>query len=684
MSAAMSPPAWAHWATLIEGLFDAVWLVDAQDLKIVAANAAAGTLFGTDAPSLCGRTAPDLGASAEDIVFWDEVAAGVCDAIHSDTIIRRIDGAIVPVTRRVSPLAGGVLVVTLRDLSAQRAAADELETRLAELRATFESSADGLLVTDLNGVVRNFNRRFAAMWGLPDHLLMRRDDRAVAQWMRQNVTESGEYTRRLNVLLESAQLQSTDIITLTSGVVLERVSMPQLSRGRPIGRVFSFRDISEKIANRQRIDELSQTDVLTGLPNRRAIAERVEFSLAFTQNGGRPFALMVLNLDRFKQVNDTLGLGVGDRVLLEATERMRSCLRPTDTLARLGGDEFVLLLHPADAGIAERMARRLLETMARPFAIDALNFTVTCSIGIVLCPSDGQSFDELMRRADAAMHTVKEAGRGSFRFHRAQRDGGHRSQMRLDHAMRLALARGLFRLHYQPQVDLRTGQVVGAEALIRWTDPVLGEVAPAEFIPVAEDSGVIIQIGDWVLAQAVKQAAIWHAKGLSLPVALNVSALQFQQPGFVERVAHELRSAGLPAHLLELELTESILLNDSQEAQVRLAALHKLGVLLSIDDFGTGYSSLVYLKRLPIGRLKIDQSFIRQLPGDASDGAIVNAIIQLARALKLRVIAEGVETEAQRAFLLQAGCDAYQGFLYAPAQDVMTFESRLPRPIAAV
>jgi EAL domain-containing protein (putative c-di-GMP-specific phosphodiesterase class I) len=252
--------------------------------------------------------------------------------------------------------------------------------------------------------------------------------------------------------------------------------------------------------------------------------------------------------------------------------------------------------------------------------------------------------------------------------------------MRLDHAMRQALASQRFRLHYQPQVDLQTGRVVGAEALIRWRDPELGEVSPGQFIPVAEDTGFIIAIGDWVLEQAVRQAARWRADGLVLPVSVNVSALQFQQADFIDRVAAVLREQELDGALLELELTESILVHDADEALARLSRLSQLGVRLAIDDFGTGYSSLAYLKRFPISKLKIDRSFVQGLPGDESDGAIVRAIVQLARAMAMTVIAEGVETEPQRAFLAELGCQEFQGFLFAPALDALSFEERVRPP----
>jgi EAL domain-containing protein (putative c-di-GMP-specific phosphodiesterase class I) len=275
------------------------------------------------------------------------------------------------------------------------------------------------------------------------------------------------------------------------------------------------------------------------------------------------------------------------------------------------------------------------------------------------------------------MRAAKKGGRASFRLHQARAEGDRRLHMRLDHAMRQALVSGRFRLHYQPQVDLRSGAIVGAEALLRWRDPELGEIPPGRFIPVAEDSGFIVALGDWVLSQAVRQAALWHSKGLSLPIAVNVSALQFQQAQFIDRVAGVLAISGLPPRLLELELTESILVHDAEDALTRLHALERLGVQTSIDDFGTGYSSLSYLKRFPIGKLKIDRSFVMGLPADDSDAAIVRAILQMARALGKKVIAEGVETEAQRQFLQDAGCDEFQGFLVAPALDTLSFEARL-------
>ena len=671
------------WASLIEAMLDAVWLVDARALTIVAANQAAGRLMATTPLALRGKAMAELASTPEDLVFWSEAAQGLAEQIESDTMVARADGTVVPVRRRVSRAevdGAPLFIVTMHDFSAQQRAERELEGASAELRATLESTQDGILVTDLAGRISNFNQRFARMWAIPERLLVQRDDDAVLDWMRSSVVDPNAYMRRLAVMDDATMLEATDEVRLQSGRIFERVTMPQCAGGRPIGRVFSFRDLTDKIEADLRIETLSYTDALTGLPNRRLLADRTEVALAAAKREGTPLAMLFLNLDRFSHINDTLGRAFGDRVLLDVAERIRGCLRQVDTIARLGGDEFVVLAHQADDSGAQATATRVLDALKRPFEQGGMSFTVTASIGVALYPSDGTTMEELMRRADGAMREVKRTGRAGFRFHLKRSgptDTRSRSRMRLDHAMRMALAQGRFRLHYQPQVELGTGRVVGAEALIRWRDPELGEISPGEFIPVAEESGFIIAIGDWVLKRAVAQAAAWCAGGARMTVSVNVSALQFQQPGFVDGVAQALREAGLPPQLLELELTESILIQDAKDAMLRLQALAALGVKLAIDDFGTGYSSLAYLKRFPIGRLKIDRTFVSGLPAEESDAAIVRAIVHMGRALRLEIVAEGVENDAQREFLKSAGCDFYQGFLYAPALDVAAFEARM-------
>jgi len=706
----MNSAVYSDIAALLEALPHAAWVVRLADTVVVAANGAASALFGQPTATLVGLSALDLAASPEDLAWWDAAARGDFAPLASDTVVLLPDGRALHASRSIRRLrlcgdgvgrvgvgagdpggdpggdpSGDYALVLLADRSAEQRAEDERENLVAELQATLESTADGILVTDLAGGIRACNRRFAQLFDLPQELLQRGDAPAVQSWLARSVVDGDSYRHRLQALEESTLLHATDRLELRSGQVLERVTRPLygggLGRSGSVqGRVWSYRDLTDRIAADQRIEALTFNDALTGLPNRRRLGERFAEAAGQAQRGGPGFALLVIDLDRFRHVNDSLGHDVGDRVLLDVGQRIVGCLRQDDLLARIGGDQFALLVYPADAGAAEATARRVLAAVAQPNHSEGAPFTLTCSIGIAFCPAHGLSAEDVLRHADSAMRAVKHNGRANVRVYQARAEGDRRSHMRLDHAMRQALVSGRFRLQYQPQVNLQDGRLVGAEALLRWRDPELGDVAPGRFIPVAEDSGFIVAIGDWVLSQAVRQATLWHQRGFGVPVAVNVSALQFQQAHFVDRVASVLAVSGLPPQLLELELTESILMHsahDAHDALNRLNALAALGLRLSIDDFGTGYSSLAYLKRFPIRKLKIDRSFISGLPGDDSDAGIVRAILQMARALGMSVIAEGVETEAQHQFLLDEGCDQFQGYLYAPALDSMSFEKRL-------
>ncbi|MBL8315356.1 MAG: EAL domain-containing protein [Rubrivivax sp.] len=683
----MTEPGTAAWAALLEGLPHAAWVVALPTQRVVTANAMAAELFNRPVADLIGEAALALAVSPEDLAYWEAASLGDAGALQSDVLLALPQGRCLQARRSIRPLptaptaaraAPTHALVMLVDQTAERRMEDEREGLLAELQATLEATADGILVTDAAGGILAFNRRFGELWGMPPDLLQQRDDAAVKAWMARMATEPEAYAQRLHALDQAVLISANDRLVLHSGQMLERVTRPLLRAGRAQGRVWSFRDLSERVAAQERIDTLTLHDSLTGLANRRHLSERVSAAAESVRQGGPGFALLVVDLDRFRHINDSLGQDVGDRVLMDVAQRIQGCLRQDDLLARLSGDQFALLVRPADAAAAEATARRVLNVVAQPSNLDGAQFTLTCSIGVALSPSHGWIVDDLVRHAEAAMRKVKEGGRASFRLHQARAEVDRRSHMRLDHAMRQALVSGRFRLHYQPQVNLVDGRIVGAEALLRWRDPELGEVPRSRFIPVAEDSGFIVAIGDWVLSQAVRQAALWMQRGHDVPVAINVSALQFQQAHFVDRVASVLAVSGLPAHLLELELTESILVHDAAEALHRLQALARLGLRLSIDDFGTGYSSLAYLKRFPIGKLKIDRSFVSGLPSDESDAGIVRAILQMARALGKKVIAEGVETEAQRQFLQLAGCDEFQGYLFAPALDNMSFEQRLP------
>ena len=707
------PAALAAWRSLLGALGEPAWLVCAQRLVVLAVNAAACALLGRAEASLLGQPADALLATPEDLAFWhsarDEARERAADnaphsaphsaqqgpaaTLHSDATLLDASGALVQVTRQIRqmlpaappamPLATAratllpPYLVTLQDRSQSQRALDERDLLVAELQATLESTADGILVTDLAGRIRAFNRRFALIWGLPESLLTQRQDDAVYDWMRRSVVDPEAYVRRLAVISEATLLHASERLHLHSGQVVERVTQPQSSHGRPCGRVWAFRDQTELVSAGRRIEALASTDVLTGLCNRQQLAITLSTSIREARRRSGTLALLLLDLDRFKQINHSLGQDGADRVLLACADRLKACMRQGDVLARISGDQFALLVHEADHSGADSAARRVLDAVSRPCSVDSLHFTLTCSVGVALFPADGNDSEQITRHAESAMRRAKQGGRACHRFYQPQQDADMRQHMRLDHAMRQALASQRFRLHYQPQIDLRSGAVLGAEALIRWRDPELGEVSPSQFIPVAEDTGFIIAIGDWVLEQAVRQAAAWRAAGLQMPVSVNVSALQFQQANFNDRVAAVLREHHLPGALLELELTESILVQDADGALARLSQLSHLGVRLAIDDFGTGYSSLAYLKRFPINRLKIDRSFVKGVPLDASDCAIVRAVVQLAQALGMKVIAEGVETEAQRAFLHALGCDEFQGFLYAPALDAARFEQRV-------
>ena len=457
---------------------------------------------------------------------------------------------------------------------------------------------------------------------------------------------------------------------------------------RRADRIINAETEVERRANEERLRHQAYHDSLTGLPNRTSLVERVGEAIRRGGRNGETFAVLFLDLDSFKDVNDSLGHPVGDLLLKAVAERLQPALREEDTVARLGGDEFVVtLLQLKRTEHAAVVAEKILTAVSgTPYAIEGRELSITASIGISVFPEDGKDVNELIKNADAALYHAKKMGRNNFQFF--SKDIGARAFaiLSMEHSLRRALDRGEFLLHFQPQMELVSGRTVGAEALIRWMHPDMGMVSPAEFIPIAEERGLIVAIGDWVINEACRQNREWQQAGLpAIPVAVNLSALQFRHKSLIDKIAAALSKSALSAAFLEMELTESAVMQDSESAVSTMRAMKEMGLHLSIDDFGTGYSSLNYLKRFPLDKLKIDRSFVRGLPDDADDAAIANAVLGMARALRLKVIAEGVENAHQAEFLRQHGCDEIQGYYFGrpmPAEQFARFLQDPPAPVA--
>jgi diguanylate cyclase (GGDEF)-like protein/PAS domain S-box-containing protein len=453
-------------------------------------------------------------------------------------------------------------------------------------------------------------------------------------------------------------------------------------RGQVTGAVMVFHDVSAARALSLRMSYLAQHDSLTDLPNRVLLNDRLSQAMAVADRNRQRLAVLFLDVDRFKHINDSLGHGVGDSLLKSVARRLRTCVRASDTVSRQGGDEFVILLaemrHSDDAAVC---AKKVLEAMRAPHRIDAHELHITVSIGVVAYPGDGTDAVALMKNADFAMYHAKDSGRDNYQFYSADMNERAIERQSLENALRHALERKEFVLHYQPKMNLETGAIIGIEALIRWPHPQLGLVPPAQFIPIAEECGFIVSIGRWVLREACRQSRAWQDAGLPpVRVAINISSVELRSKGFVEGVGAILRETGLQPRYLELELTETFLMQDATSTVSVLRSLKEMGVQLALDDFGTGYSSLSYVKRFPIDTLKIDQSFVRDLTTDAGDASIVCAVISMGRSLNMQVVAEGVETQEQLAFLQEQSCPEGQGFYFS--RPVVAME--LPRLLAAV
>lgn len=439
-----------------------------------------------------------------------------------------------------------------------------------------------------------------------------------------------------------------------------------------------IRDVSERLQHEAQLAHQATHDRLTGLPNRWLFLDRLRKAIARGDGGGNRVAVLMLDLDNFKTINDSFGDAFGDDLLVEIAQRLKNLLGPEDTLARLGGDEFGLLLpNLTRAGEAARVADKVLLNFSVPCRVNTHAVIVGGSLGSSFFPDDATDGETLLRFADVAMFQAKQFGRGTHIAFSGSMDRRMQEDLRLHVRLKHALDHGDLRLYYQPQVDTKSGGIVGAEALLRWRDDELGEVSPARFIPVAEATGLILPLGDWVLETACRQIAAWSAAGTPLKVAVNLSPQQLRQQKLVGRLRQVMEATGALAELLEIEVTETVAMERADLAEQQLSELAGLGIGIALDDFGTGYSSLGYLKSLPITKLKIDQSFVKGLPGDSNDGAIVRTIIGLAKSRNLRLVAEGVETDAQRQFLQHYGCETYQGWLFSKAVSVAEISAML-------
>ena len=764
-------------------------LVEPASLAICSANAAATRHLGYAHDALVGKQITDIECALSDVFYWEDVRNGVAPELRDvEASYLRADGEVLQATKTITRAApdSTLLVICALPVGKLQHTENELADLSARLRATLEATADGILLEDRSGAILNMNRRFSQLWQIPEELLLAHDDAAVFEFMAGRMRDPAAYRARLAEIQPHDDFETTDLLTLANGDILERKSRPARHGKLIIGRVFSFTDITERKANESRLklaasvfthahegivitdasgcivevnktfsritgyshaealgqnvrilksgrqdagfyagmwrdliqrghwhgelwnrrrdgtiyaeklniaavknvdgesrhyvalfsditelkehqhqlERMAHYDALTGIPNRVLLADRLAQAIAQSQRRKRGLAVVYLDLDGFKDVNDLHGHETGDLLLIAIAQRLRDTLRDGDTLARLGGDEFVAVLtdlgdHDEWTGILARMQ----EAAAAPVKIRQHTLQLSASMGVTLFPQNGGDADTLLRHADQAMYQAKQAGKNRYHLFDPEHDRQAQTHLESRRHIAQALERREFVLFYQPKVNMRTGEIAGAEALIRWQHPERGLVPPGEFLPLIEGNELIIRIGDWVMDAALAQMSAWQAQGLDLPVSVNIAAHHLQQEDFLERLQAKLNAyPDVPATNLELEVVETAALEGVSRISTLIEDCRSLGVRFSLDDFGTGYSSLTYLRRLPASVLKVDQSFVRDMLWDSEDLAIVEGVIGLAAAFRRTVIAEGVETAEHGELLLRLGCDLAQGY----------------------
>lgn len=542
----------------------------------------------------------------------------------------------------------------------------QAEEQIRLFEKVFANANEAILISDANNRILSVNPAFTELTGYTAAEVIGRNPSMFASGQM-----DADFYREMWASLEAnGKWQGEVVDRRKNGELFAEwlsISAVRDDSARLTHYIALMSDISERKAAEERMTYLAQHDVLTGLPNRMLFQDRLLQAITYAERQQSNVALLFLDLDRFKNVNDTLGHQVGDQLLQEVTRRIRECVRSSDTVSRQGGDEFVIMLpNLGELGDILPVVNKLIESIASPYELAGHVLHITTSVGVSVYPQDGSDIETLIKHADTAMYQAKEAGRNGYRFFTTEMNRAVARRVGLENKLRGALKRGELLLHYQPQVDLVSGQVIAAEALVRWQHPEEGLIAPVEFIPIAEETGMIVPIGEWVLNEACRQNQEWRNMGLrDIVVAVNLSPLQFQERNLTETISAALSRSGMPASALELEITESAMMKNPQQAIDMLNKINGLGIKVSIDDFGTGYSNLANLKHFPLDKLKIDQSFVHDLSTNNDDAAIVSAVISMAKSLKLRVIAEGVETIEQLRFLEKLSCDKIQGYHFS-------------------
>lgn len=647
--------------------------------KILYTNQADARMHGYSVEELIGR---DARIFAPPSFHKDMVAADLSDVTNwsRESINSRKDGTLFPVRvtsdviREVNDSAWSAVAIvsTCEDISESKRSDEALRLR----QRAIESSSNGIMVTDCSvpgNPIIYVNPAFERITGYPARKALGRN----MHFLLGDEEDQIGFMEILSALLEMREGNAVLRNFRQDGSMFWNdltVSPVQDETGKVSHFVWELNDVSEREQHEVLLEHQANHDALTGLPNRNLLADRLTQSLANARRYDLLLAVLFIDLDNFKFINDSLGHAMGDRLLVVEADRLHKSIRSGDTVARYGGDEFVVVVSNLERSEdAALIAQNLQELITSPITIDGHEFGISCSIGISLFPKDGHDVDSLLKNADAAMYRAKEHGRNSFNFYTSDMNDKVVERMTLERHLRNALKMGEFEVYYQPQVNLGTGRIIGAEALLRWRNAELGTISPVRFIPLAEETGLIVPIGDWVLKTCCQQNKAWQDAGLpQLPVSVNISARQFQKRDLIAVIDRILEETGMEAHFLELEIVESMVMHDVEHTAATMKELKKRGVQLAMDDFGTGFSSLSYLKRFPFDKLKIDLSFIREIMVDNESAAIVRAIIAMSHSLNLRVIAEGVENEEQLEYLRLHDCDEIQGYYFSvplPASD---------------